>query len=54
MQKIHNSYRGVSLVLRLSADRLLFLAAIAASLAVAAGISLSLLSQQAPSGSFFF
>lgn len=48
MQTINNGYRSLSLIMRLSADRILIPAAIILSLLMAASLSVYLAEQQVP------
>lgn len=53
MQMIAKSYRSLSLVFQLSADRLMVACALVLSLAAAAGIGMELLLLDLPNGSTF-
>lgn len=54
MQMIEKSYRGLSLVFQLSADRLLVALAMVLCLAAAAGIGMELLLLDLPNDSTFY
>lgn len=53
MQMIERSYRGLSLVFQLSADRILVVTALVLSLAAAAGLGMELMLLDLPQGSTF-